>query len=305
MNRYKLIIFSAIAAVGLFALNGTSLKAQNIPALFVGSNPKTASLAGTSLSLEADYYSPEENASAMSLSGKRLAVGASYGMWSPKLADNSVISGGAFYRVSDKFAFGLSGKYISGKPMDITSSAGAVTGTFSPTDIMGSVALSYSFMEGLSAGVTGKFVSSAIAQDASGSSFMGDVSLTYASSFGLRAAVAVCNLGSPISYGNGSYSPDSAVKAGASYSIAGVTASLQADYLFSGAVMAGLGLEYSFRDIAFVRCGYHYGDNAKAVPSYASVGLGASFAGVSLNAACLLASEALGGTMLFGLSYSF
>lgn len=300
--KHKIFLSSALWLLGI---SGLALQAQSIPALFIETNPKTAALASSTLSREADYSSPEENAAAMSLSGRQFSIGGSYGMWSPKVADNSVIGASAFYRISDKVAFGLGGKYIYGKSMDVTSSAGVTTGTFTPTDIVGAVAVSYSFTDGLSAGVTGRFVSSSISDGVSGSSFMGDISLAYISPIGLRASASVCNLGSSIDYGNGSYSPDSMAKVGASYSIAGATASLQADYLFSGAFMAGLGIEYGFKDIAFIRCGYHYGDNSKAVPSYASVGLGVEYVGVSFNAACLLASEALGGTMLFGLSYSF
>lgn len=303
MNTISHKIF--LSAIELFVMSGLALPAQNIPSLFVGANPETAALASSTLSRDATYYSPEENAAAMSLSDKRFSIGGSYAMWSPKVADNSVVGAGAFYRFSDKIAFGFGGKYISGKSMDIMSSSGVTTGTFSPADIIGTVAVSYSFAEGLSAGVTGRFVSSAISSDVSGSAFMGDISLAYVSPVGVRASAAVCNLGSGIDYGNGSYSSDSMAKVGASYSIAGLTASLQADYLFSGAFMAGLGVEYGFKDIAFIRCGYHYGDSAKAVPSYASLGLGVSYVGISLNAAYLLASESLGGTMLFGLLYSF
>lgn len=57
--------------------------------------------------------------------------------------------------------------------------------------------------------------------------------------------------------------------------------------------------------IAFLRAGYHYGTRDKGLPSFASTGLGLKFAGVELNAAYLFASEALGGTMTFGLGYSF
>ena len=77
------------------------------------------------------------------------------------------------------------------------------------------------------------------------------------------------------------------------------------DYLFSGALMAGLGLEYCIVDIVSVRAGYHYGDAAKALPSFASVGLGVKFAGVHLDAAFLLASKTLGNTLMIGLGYSF
>ena len=69
--------------------------------------------------------------------------------------------------------------------------------------------------------------------------------------------------------------------------------------------MAGLGLEYTLADIVSLRGGFHYGDAAKALPTYASLGLGLQFAGVSLDVTFLTASQSLGNTLLFGLGYSF
>lgn len=57
--------------------------------------------------------------------------------------------------------------------------------------------------------------------------------------------------------------------------------------------------------IVFLRAGYHYGTQDKGLPSFASAGLGVKFFGVELNAAYLFASDAIGGTMTFGLGYSF
>ena len=68
---------------------------------------------------------------------------------------------------------------------------------------------------------------------------------------------------------------------------------------------AAAGVQYSFRDMVFARAGYHYGADKAVLPSFASAGLGVKFFGVELNVAYLFASDALGGTMTFGLGYSF
>ena len=119
------------------------------------------------------------------------------------------------------------------------------------------------------------------------------------------AALGVCNVGSALSYGGESYALPMFAKAGAAYSASGFTASAEVDYLFSGALMAGVGAEYCIVDIVSLRAGFHYGDAAKAIPTYASVGLGVKFAGVHLDAAYLLASKALGNTLTVSLGYAF
>ena len=69
--------------------------------------------------------------------------------------------------------------------------------------------------------------------------------------------------------------------------------------------MAGLGVEYTIVDIVSLRGGFHYGDAAKAVPTYASLGLGVHVAGLVFDAAYLLASETVGGSLCITLGYSF
>lgn len=75
--------------------------------------------------------------------------------------------------------------------------------------------------------------------------------------------------------------------------------------LFSGALMAGLGAEYDIADFVSARAGFHYGDSSKALPSFASVGLGGHIAGVNLDAAYIFGSPATGNSFMVGLGYSF
>ena len=99
-------------------------------------------------------------------------------------------------------------------------------------------------------------------------------------------------------------------RVGAAYRIgnpkaSAVTPSVEADVLFKGGFMAGVGVEYSYRSMLFARGGFHYGDKEKAVPTYASLGLGVRFLGVSLDVAYLTASDILGNSISFGLGYRF
>lgn len=287
-----------------FASAASALSAQALSSLMVPYGSESAALAGSTLARQAGVFAAADNASAMSLSDKSFAVGASYNLWAPQSVGSSVADAGAFFKVSERLALGLSGRLYSSKEMAVTNLNGATIDTFTPKDIVGNLALSYSVLDWLSVGVTGKYVSSSIAPDLSGTAFGADMSVSYARG-PLSASAALCNLGTKISYGKSSYSLPMLAKAGAAFSRHGLTVSAEADYLFDGAFAASLGAEYGLADIAFLRAGYHYGSSDKGLPSFASAGLGLKFAGVELNAAYLFASETLGGTMTFGLGYSF
>lgn len=69
--------------------------------------------------------------------------------------------------------------------------------------------------------------------------------------------------------------------------------------------MAGAAAQYDWNDCLFVRCGYHYGDETKAIPSYASAGIGVKLSGVSLDAVWLFASGTLRNSFALSLGYSF
>lgn len=240
----------------------------------------------------------------MSLSVNRFSAGAAYNLWGPKSIGSNVADAGAAFRLGDKFALGFGGRLYSSKELAVTNLNGATIDTFTPKDIIGNLALSYKVFDALSIGVAAKYISSSIGLDLSGTAFGADVSVSYALG-GLYASAALCNLGSRISYGNTSYSMPMIAKAGVAYKWNALTVSGETDYLFDGSFAASAGAEYGIAGIAFLRAGYHYGTQDKGLPSFASAGLGLKFAGVELNAAYLFASEALGGTMTFGLGYGF
>lgn len=278
--------------------------AQNVPALVIGADPASLATGQTAVAVSADAFALENNAAAMSLSGSTFRIGGSYGIWAPDIADNTIVGLGAWWKMDGSLALGLYGKGLIDKSYEIINADGLVSGFFRPKDIVAGLGLSYKLAEGFSAGLTGKFLYSSIAKGSDGKAVAADVSLAYAAD-SFSAGLGIFNVGSKISYGSGSYALPSVVRGGAAFSRFGLRVSGEFGYYLAGGMSAGAGLEYGFRDIAFVRAGYHYGNGAMTIPSFASIGIGAKYFGIGLDATYLFGSDALAGTLLFGLSYSF
>ena len=83
------------------------------------------------------------------------------------------------------------------------------------------------------------------------------------------------------------------------------TADVDLDYFFSGNFCAAAGAQYGYKDMLFVRAGYHYGPEKAVLPSFASVGCGVKFSGVRIDFAYLTANKDLGNTITVGLGYTF
>lgn len=293
------------AILSAFILAVLPAGAQALSSLLIPSDPESAAVAGTSAGRAAGAFAVDNNAAAISLSDTRAAVGAVYSLWAPETARNNIFGAGGFVRLGDRIGIGISGRYNNDRPVDISSASGSITGSFRPSEFSVSAAVSVRIVEGLSAAFTGKVFQSSIMEGVSGTAFGADISLAWKHG-PWQAGAVLCNVGTDIKYGENSYPLPMLVKAGASWTAGfGLSASLEADYLFSGAFMAGLGLEYTLLDIVSIRAGYHYGDDSKGLASFASAGLGIRLAGLSLSAAYLTASPTLGNSLLVGIGYDF
>ena len=263
--------------------------AQAVPALLVPADSRSLAMGDVALPSDAS----------------KLDVQAFYGMWAPKSANNSVIGADALFRVGKRVSLSLEGRYFMEQPYDVTSAQGMVTGSFRPNDLIIGAGVSVAFAKVFGATIKGRYVASAIAENAKGGAFCGDLSVDYRAEKAF-ASLGIRNLGSQLTYGGASYAlPAMAAVSGGVRPVSGLTVGAEVDYLFSGALMAGLGVEYTFVDIVSLRGGFHYGDPAKAIPMYVSVGLGVQFKGVHLDVAFLTASKTLGNSLMFGLGYRF
>lgn len=279
------------AIIAIFAAALTAASAQSMPALLIPSDARSVSMAASTVALEP---------------ASRLDAEVFAGRWAPKTADNLMAGLDLWYRVSDKFALLADGTYFRENPYELTSADGRVSGSFTPGETLLGLGGNFRAADCLSVELKAKIFMSTLSPDLKGNAFGADLTVRYHGDC-FSIAAGACNLGSPIKYGSdgGSYGMPAMAKLGGSYTDHGFTAAAELDCLFSGAVMAGLGLEYLIKDIVSLRAGYHYGDAGRALPSFASMGLGARFAGVRLNMSYLLANANIGGSFLVGLGYSF
>lgn len=281
--------------------------AQALPSLLVNSDPVTMGAGGTS-TLGSNLHPLQNYAAAAALEDYKLSAGLGWCSWQPDAGSQKMLAGAASYKISEKLFVALdykSFKYPSYKTVNNSGTTSQTVSSFSPKESAVALGAGYAIMPGLSAAITLRMASSALSKDAKASAFGMDLSAAYAKD-NLRAALAICNLGGKVNFGEGDYKQPALLKAGASYeALEGLKAGAELTYLFEGAFAASLGAEYCWKDIVSARAGYHYGAKDLGIPSYASVGLGAKYFGVQFNAAYLLASETLGGSLLIGLGYSF
>lgn len=260
---------------------------------------------GSALLIPSDSRSIAMGVSALQPGAATLAAEAFYGKWAPKTADNTLVGVNAFYRLNDKLSFTLEGRELIDKPYTVYSSQGVAQGPYTPKDLILGLGGAYAITGNISAGLKARILSSGIAPEVKGSAFCVDLGASYSTEL-FTAGLSLKNLGSKIDFGAGGYAlPAQVAVDGTVTPISGLEVAAELDYLFSGALMAGIGAEYKVLDIIAVRAGFHYGDAAKALPTYASLGLGGSFAGIQLDVAFLTASETIGNTLLFGIGYSF
>lgn len=298
-------------AVALLAIS-FGAQAQPLPSLLVPSDAATLSRAGVGVCAPAGAYALENNVAAMSLSPHRLYAGASFGIWQPDYSANKTIGAGAVFKATDALAVGASFKYLTSPSYDIVTESGTASreGSFAPKEYNIALGVSYAIIPCLSAGLTARVLRSSLAADAAATVFGVDLGVSFRLK-GISAGISVNNLGTKAKYGDSgsSVTQPMLLKAGAGYEFgvgkSRLAFSAEADCLFSGAFMAGAAAQYGWNDCIFARCGYHYGDSAKAVPSYASAGIGVKFFEVSLDAAWLFGSKILRNSFGLSLGYEF
>lgn len=276
--------------------------AQALQSLLIPVDPATSSLAGNTVASEASAFATRNNSAAMSFYDKTVSASVAYGMWAPTTLDNSIISAASFMKLSDKIGVGFDFSSISATPYYTTNSEGVQSNEkFTPSDLTVGLGASYLLTDGLSVGLTARFIHSSIASKYSATAFGGDISVLYSKN-NLSCGAVVKNVGSKVSYSEDSHSLPMTASAGASYKIAGISVLAQADYCIpASAFGASVGLQYSYKDMVYGRAGFHYGDETKSIPTYMSVGAGVNFKGFGLDVSYLLGSETLENSLLVGI----
>lgn len=258
---------------------------------------ETGSVAGAAFS----------NAAAVPFFDGKFDAEAGYTLWGP--TGSGIINAAGSYNIGNKlgvaagFTFGMDPAY------DVTDQSGASKGTYKPSHMQVAAGFAYRFLPYLSAGANVGYASSSLAEGYSYGAVTADVFLM-GKFANFKVAAGVSNIGGGVVSANGTkFSLPTAVTIGAGYDKVfaekhGVNVNVDVDYFLSDGLALAVGAEYGFNELVFVSAGYRYGGNSP-IPSYASVGIGAKFKGIKLDAAYLLGSDVMKNTLAIGLGYSF
>lgn len=295
--KKNILLTLAVALMPIWAFAQTSAA---LPFLRINRDAKTGAMGGV------EAVSGLYNPAAVPFTGSDVAL--SYQIWAPGGAKSNNINLMAGIKLGKRIGLNVMGAYQMGTEYPIIDAAGNSKSTFKPSDLMAGVGFGFAITDFLSVGLNAKFASSTLAADAKYTAFAGDAFVMFAKK-GFKASLGVASLGTPVKSGEDSYALPASVKAGAGYTAgfgkSAVDVAADFDYFFVGGMGLGLGAQYAWNDMVFVRAGFHLGSGNAPLPSYGSVGLGFKIVGVHLDVSYLLGNAALGNTLTVGLGYAF
>ncbi len=299
---------SYIAGALMFLVPSVAF-AQALPYTAADADPVILAKGGAGLTETGSVsHAAFTNAAVIPFSESTLDASAGYMMWQPGSVNSNVISAGAAFNLAGKLGVAAGLYYGMNPEYGITGTGGTPNGTFQPTDIHAAVGVAYRFLGFMSFGVNVGYATSTLAEGKSYGAVEADA-FVMAKLAGLKVTAGVSNmLGSVKSAIGAKYSLPASAALGAGYGLSlgksAVEANVDLDYFFSGGVAASLGAAYTFNDLVSVRAGYRYGGDSP-VPSYASVGAGAKFMGIKLDAAYLIGSGPMANTLALSLGFCF
>lgn len=313
MKSFNFLIASMLALIFCsLSAYSQSTTGRTIPAfnsLTSEYGTESGSLAGSSLSrstgLDSDLLSSPV---AMINSKDRFGVGLSYTSWMPMFGPDRKMRASAAFNNSN-LSFGFNSEYSLSAKYPIYNEFGTPTGDFSPSSLRIDAGIGFRIVKGFTTGIDLKYVRSSEAENLTQNCFAAGIHFGFVTGR-LSTYLGIRDLGPSVKSEDGkAYTLPSSIAGSVSYGLIDAGRSRlfldAAGYCYlSGGVSAAIGTEYSFDSHFFTRAGYRYASQTAPLASFASLGIGIKFFGISINATYLLASKTLGGTYLIGLSYS-
>lgn len=304
----RIFLVFSVLIVSIYAFGQTASFIAFAP------NAGSLSLGLTGVASEANAFVNYNNSSSALYSNKAIEVSLLYAKWQPDYMDNSFIGAAGYYKINDNIVVDFGYRKFGYQSYEIFDENGANKGSFEPSEMCLSFGFGYKLSEKFALAADVNYIKSEIASGADATAFAVDFGITYRFDSTFRLGAKFDNLGTKLDYGYGENSLPAHFMAGVAYdyylnSDNKVTAMFDAGYTFSfSQFVAGIGVEYNYKQRIKPRIGYHYGDDSKGIPSFVSAGVGIEYFNISFDFAYIFAGggdSVLNNSISFGIGYGF
>lgn len=301
------MLFAACIAASAQTEQPVDANGVPMPFITIDHNPVSLGMASTSIASDKDLaFSAFTSSAVVPFTRKKGDAAVSYSPWAPANNGDRNISAGVAAKLGRVVGLSFAGTYGMGSQYDLIDDNGFTSGTFKTSTMSFGLGLGFRFTSYLGMGVNARYSIQNLAPDCKLSAFTAGVHLVGRIADRYNIILGVSDLGGKVE----GFSLPSSVVLGAALPFTfgqknALDVNVSGNYFFNKALAAGVGVQYGWNDMVFARAGYRYAGKAAAMPSFASLGLGVKFFGVHIDAAYLLASEALRGTFAVSLGYSF
>lgn len=306
-----------------------NLRGQSVAFLEVAPDARAAALGEAGTALSPDAWSVYWNVAKAVAAQSQMEVAYSFTPWMRDYLSGSRFHRvGGFYRFSDKDAIVAGFRHFANGEFGLTDENGVEAGWVNPKEYALEVGYARNLMKGLSVGATVRYIRSdfgALQAVDPANAVAFDLGIYYQKQLdGLSQAsllsfgLTMSDLGTRIKYATSEYALPTRLAAGAALTLPlaehhALLCTANAAYRLvpsnSRVCSGGVGIEYGFYNIGFLRAGYRWNDLEKnAGGDYVSLGVGIRYWHLFADAAWRLATEeydALDKTFTFSVGVNF
>ncbi len=285
------LIYTLALCLSVPALNISAKDTEALPFIRIVRDPASGAMGFAGVASSSSIaYSSFNNPAMIPFFDKTGDIAFSYQNWAPDGVKSSNFNLGAGFKLFDgRLGFGFGGAFQNGEKYDTFNEAGVMTGSYTPNDMQ---------------------IQSLSHDNASYETVATDMFLAYRlNEFNFTAGLS--SLGSSVkSASDEDFTIPTSATLGAEWhrTLAkehGIKAVADFDYFFSDNVTAGFGAQYSWKDMVFIRAGYHFGSDKAVLPSFLTLGGGIKYKRIRLDAAWLTGNDAIKNSLSLGLGIMF
>ena len=303
MKGKKLVIFimGFLLCSKLFAQSGSFV---SIPL-----NARSVSMGNTYIAQE-NSNAVFTNLAASSVSNKSFEVNLNYRPWLNELSnDYSLASISSYFSIGNKNSIAVGFKNYSMPNYIVNDTDGNDAGTYTPNEFALALGYAYRISNKSAVSLSIQYLGADLGDNAKANTIF--VDLGYKSSYRqLEYGVTIKNLGPELKFDNSSSSLPLTIGAGVAYSEKvlqkhTIMASMDFAHMSlndEAGFSSGIGLQYTYNDLFFLRSGYHFVDDTIGLSAF-SFGTGLQIKSFAVDFSYLLSDNVLNNNFNFTCSF--